>query len=47
MMRKSLLYKNLEQLSFLIPSLQRLDLSHYNDASKDNMSGLHAVARNC
>ena len=43
---KSLLNKNLEQLSFLIPNLQRLDLSHYN-VSKHNMRGLRAVANNC
>ena len=42
----SILNKGLEQLSFLIPNLQKLDLSHY-DFSIDNMKGLRAVAKNC
>ena len=43
---KSVLDKDLEQLSFLIPNLQRLDLSYY-DLSIHNMNGLCAVAKNC
>ena len=43
---KSLLDKDLEQLSSLIPNLQRLDLMHCN-VSKDNLRGLSAVANNC
>ena len=43
---KSVLDKDLEQLSLLIPNLQRLDLSYY-DISIHNMNGLCAVANNC
>lgn len=43
---KSILDKDLTQLSFLIPHLHRLDLSCY-DFSIDNMRGLCAVANNC
>ena len=43
---KSVLDKNLEQVSSLFPNLQRLDLSFCN-VSKDNMRGLRAVAKNC
>ena len=41
-----LLTKDLEQLSFLIPNLQKLDLSQ-NDFSIDNMKGILAIATNC
>jgi len=38
--------EHLEQLPFMVPNLQRLDLRHY-DVSIDNMKGLYAVANNC
>ena len=41
-----LLTKDLEQLSFLMPNLQKLDLSQ-NDFSIDNMKGILAIGTNC
>jgi len=38
--------EHLEQLLFMVPNLQRLDLRLY-DLSIDSMKGLHAVANNC
>ena len=43
---KSILDKDLENFSFLIPNLQRLDLT-YHDLSIDNLRGLRAIADNC